>query len=596
MNKKVQIIIETLVVGLLIFLLTIFNGNSSLDYIARDRLYQVPRGIDSKIKIIGIDEKTMEELGPVQTWSRENYARLLEKLNENDDAKPALVGFDILFAGNVDEGDEVFARAVSESGNVIVVNHLLYRDSVIKSGNGLIVSQEVDQLEEPFDSLRSVCKAGFSNVAEDSDGTVRRIIPIEKYQGADVKMFSTVLYEEYCRITGITPEPIPVDEYGRSIINYSGRPGDYEYVSMSDVLNGRIDTRAFKDSIILVGAYAMGMQDNFKVPTSGQQMYGVEIHANILQSYLQNRFAITGNQYILGLVTAVIAMLLYLLFRKIKLWQSLIIMIIAISAEVLLLAAVNNRGYSFSVIYFPLVLVLAYIYVIVMTYLLEKARKKKVLNAFKKYVAPEIVDEISKSGEFNVKVGGENRDIAVLFVDIRRFTTMSEALEPEQVVEILNEYLALTTDAIFKNKGTLDKFVGDCTMAVFNSPFDLDDYEFRSVCAAMDIVNGGKALEKTLMEKYGRTVGFGVGVNVGPAVVGNIGCDFRMDFTAIGDTVNTAARLEANAKKGQVLISDVLYERLKDRIEVNPIGEIPLKGKSKGVFVYEVTEVHKEDA
>ena len=207
MNKKVQIIIETLVVGLLIFLLTIFNGNSSLDYIARDRLYQVPRGIDSKIKIIGIDEKTMEELGPVQTWSRENYARLLEKLNENDDAKPALVGFDILFAGNVDEGDEVFARAVSESGNVIVVNHLLYRDSVIKSGNGLIVSQEVDQLEEPFDSLRSVCKAGFSNVAEDSDGTVRRITPIEKYQGADVKMFSTVLYEEYCRITGITPEP-----------------------------------------------------------------------------------------------------------------------------------------------------------------------------------------------------------------------------------------------------------------------------------------------------------------------------------------------------------------------------------------------------
>ena len=178
-------------------------------------------------------------------------------------------------------------------------------------------------------------------------------------------------------------------------------------------------------------------------------------------------------------------------------------------------------------------------------------------------------------------------------MDIRGFTTMSELLEPEQVVEILNEYLTLTTQSIFNNSGTLDKFVGDATMAVFNSPFDLEDYEFKAVCAAMDIVNGGKALEKTLLEKYGRTVGFGVGVNVGPAVVGNIGCEFRMDFTAIGDTVNTAARLEANAKKGQVLISDVLYERLKDRIEVNEIGEIPLKGKSKGVFVYEVTEVHK---
>ena len=171
---------------------------------------------------------------------------------------------------------------------------------------------------------------------------------------------------------------------------------------------------------------------------------------------------------------------------------------------------------------------------------------------------------------------------------------MSEALEPEQVVAILNEYLNLTTQAIFKNSGTLDKFVGDATMAVFNSPFDLDDYEFKAVCAAKDIVDGGNALEKELLEKYGRSVGFGVGVHCGPAVVGNVGCEFRMDFTAIGDTVNTSARLEANAKKGQVLISDTLYERLKGRIEVNEIGVIPLKGKANGVFVYEVTDIIRD--
>ena len=173
---------------------------------------------------------------------------------------------------------------------------------------------------------------------------------------------------------------------------------------------------------------------------------------------------------------------------------------------------------------------------------------------------------------------------------------MSEVLEPEQVVEILNSYLALTTEASFKNKGTLDKFVGDATMAVFNSPFDLDDYEFRAVCAAWDIVQGGIALEGELMERFGKTVGFGVGVNCGPAVVGNIGCDFRMDFTAIGDTVNTAARLEANAKKRQVLISDVLYERVKDRVEVEEVGAIPLKGKSNEVFVYAVTGIKGERA
>ncbi len=594
MKNKIALIIETIVVGLLVFFLTVSRFLSSFDFIFRDRLYQIPRGIDSKIKIIGIDEKTMEELGPMQTWSRDYYAQLLDKLNENNDAKPALVGFDIIFGGTVDEGDENFAEAVKNSGNVVVVNHLIYGKTITKSGNSLIVEQEVDGTEEPYDSLKSVCRVGFSNVAQDTDGVVRRIIPVEKYQSSEEKMFSSVIYEAYCEINGIEPKTVPTDRFGRTIINYSGRPGDYEYVSMVDVLEGRIDTRTFKNSIILVGAYAPGMQDSFTVPNGrSQQMYGVEIHANILQSYIQGRFSIDGNPYIYGLITALIAMLLHLFFRKLKPWQSLIILIVSVAAQISLMVVLNNHGHSFSIIYFPLVLVIAYVYSLAIGYLLELARKRKVLNAFRKYVAPQIVEEISKKGDFQISLGGENRDIAVLFVDIRGFTTMSEALEPEQVVAILNEYLALTTKSIFDNYGTLDKFVGDATMAVFNSPFDLPDYEFKAVCAAMDIVNGGRELEKTLLEKYGKSVGFGVGVNVGPAVVGNIGCEFRMDFTAIGDTVNTAARLEANAKKGQVLISDVLYERVKDRIEVNEIGEIPLKGKSKGVFVYEVTEVHR---
>jgi len=595
-KSNLVVIFETLVVGLLIFVLIFTNSLSFLDLVARDKLYQIPRGIDSKIKIIGIDEKTMSELGPIQTWSRSNYAELLNKLNENEDSKPMVVGFDIQFSGNVDDADAEFVEAAKKSGNVVIVNHLIYGKRLEPNEQGLLVTPVTD-VEEPYDELREVCSIGFSNVSQDSDGTVRRIIPVEKFNGTDQKMFSSILYEKYCEYSGVTPNTVPTDKYGRSNINYSGRPGDYEYISMIDVLNGTIDTRAFKDSIVLVGAYAPGMQDSFKAPTSGsQQMYGVEIHANILQSYIQGRFSVNGDRLVYIILVVIIAMLLHFLFRKLRPWMSLIILLVTIGAEVGILMAINNSGRTYSIIYLPVVLVLSYVYSLAMNYIQEKARKKKVLNAFKKYVAPEIIDEISKSGDFQIKLGGENRDIAVLFVDIRGFTTMSEVLEPEQVVEILNEYLSLTTKSIFDNSGTLDKFVGDATMAVFNSPFDLPDYEFKAVCAAMDIVNGGKALEKTLMEKYGRTVGFGVGVNVGPAVVGNIGCEFRMDFTAIGDTVNTAARLEANAKKGQVLISDVLYERVKDRVEVKDIGEIPLKGKSKGVFVYEVTEVHRDNA
>ncbi len=168
---------------------------------------------------------------------------------------------------------------------------------------------------------------------------------------------------------------------------------------------------------------------------------------------------------------------------------------------------------------------------------------------------------------------------------------MSESLQPEEVVGILNEYLNLTTDSIFKNGGTLDKFIGDATMAVFNAPFDLDDYIYKAVCTAKDIASGSAELQEKLQKRFGKTISFGIGVNCGNAVVGNIGCEARMDYTAIGDTVNTAARLESNAKPGQILISQDVYEQVKERVQVTEVGVIPLKGKSNGVFVYSVDEV-----
>ena len=595
MTKKLLPVIEALVAGIIVFLLTITNLFSPLDYIARDRLYQVPRGIRSDIKIIGIDARTLEEYGPIQTWSRSVYADLIEKLDIDENTKPYVIGFDILLSGNVDEGDQALVDAAEEYGNVVVVSQLIYSRKWEKDANG-VDYYPVEGIVRPYEELLNVTSTGYSNVSLDSDGTVRRIIPTETYDGVTYQTFAKTVYDKYCETLGITPNEIPTDKTGRSIINYSGKPRDYEYISLADVLDGKIDPRIFSDSVVFVGAYDPAMQDDFIVPNGGSsQMYGVEIHANIFQSYLQGRFAFEGDPYLLSLITALLAMAIHLLFRKLKTWQSVILLVASAGIEVAVLVAINNKGYSYSVIYFPLVLILSFIYSLGINYLMETRKKKKVLNAFRKYVAPQVVEEIAKKGDFEIKVGGENRDIAVLFVDIRGFTTMSEALEPEQVVEILNEYLTLTTKSIFDNSGTLDKFVGDATMAVFNSPFDLEDYEYKAVCAAMDIVKGGEAIEEKFQKRFGRSVGFGVGVNCGPAVVGNVGCDFRMDFTAIGDTVNTAARLEANAKKGQVLISDVLYERLKDRLEVKDVGEIPLKGKTKGVFVYEVTKIIGRD-
>lgn len=592
-TSNVQILLESIVAFLLVFILTITDLLSPLDFMFKDKIYQIPRGIDSNIKIIAIDEKTISELGQIQTWSRKQYADLVDKLNSNENMKPAIIGFDIMFTGNVDEdGDKAFAKSCEENGNVVVVNQFLYNERPEYDAKGNIV-YPIDSIVFPYEELRNVTKQGYSNVSMDSDGKVRRISPYTAYEDVNYYSFSKIIFDSYCESMNIENESeFRTDKYGRTLINYSGKPGDYEAISFVDVINGTVDSAIFADSIVLVGAYATGMQDNFNVPNGyNEQMYGVEIHANIVQSYMQGRFSINANVYLVGLITALIAAVIHFVFRKNKIWLSLCILLLTIVINVLVAMWLNNQGYCISLIYLPLIMILSYVYCVAMGYIMENIKRKKVLNAFKKYVAPEVVDEIAANGNFNIKLGGENRDIAVLFVDIRGFTTMSEVLEPEQIVEILNRYLSLTTASIFKNKGTLDKFVGDATMAVFNSPFDLDDYELRAVRAAMDIVEGGAALEDELQKEFGRTVGFGVGVNVGPAVVGNVGCDFRMDFTAIGDTVNTAARLEANAKKGQVLISDVLYERIKDRIEVKEIGNIPLKGKSNGVFVYEVTKI-----
>lgn len=585
-------IAESVIVFVLIFVISITNIFSTFDYILRDKLYQIPRGISGTIKIIAIDDKTLEELGPIGTWSRSVYADLIEVLNSNDEAKPAVIAFDILFSGNVDEeGDEALAEAAKESGNVVVDLHFLYEEKPEKDANGLKV-YPIKEVYYPYDALKEVTRIGFSNISQDSDQTVRRIKYDETYNGQHFESFSKVVFDTYSEKTGCVKPEIPTDKYGRTLINYSGKPGDYEAVSLVDVLNGKIDSRAFKDSIVIVGAYANGMQDYFYVPNGlSKQMFGVEIHANIVQSFMQARFSINGNPYLFGALFALLGALLHFLYKRSKIYFAAIFMVLGIAAQISSGIFLNNKGISICLIYFPLITIISFVYSLAIRYIGELVRKRQIINAFKKYVAPQVVDEISKSGEFKVNLGGEERDISVLFVDIRGFTTMSESLPPTEIVKILNEYLALTTKSIFDNMGTLDKFVGDATMAVFNSPFPLEDYEYKSVCAAMAIADGGRELAPVFEKKYGRSVGFGVGVNCGKAVIGNVGCDFRMDFTAIGDTVNTAARLEANAKAGQVLISEDLYERLKGRIEVTEVGPIALKGKSNTFKIYQVDKL-----
>ena len=588
-------IVTSVLCGLIAFL-TVFTGVfRTVDNTAEDMLYHHAGNINANIKIIKIDDKTMNKMGDFSTWNRDVSAQLIDTLCVSDDVRPAVIGFDILFSSEKDaKSDAAFADACKEHGNVVTGFSYVFTKEVTSDQDGNLVVDEMSVEEKvvPYEALRKVTDQAFVNALMDEDDSIIRssFLYFDEKDGTRAKSLSNVIYEKYMESLG--EKAVCPTSNNSMAFRYSGNPGEYENISLVDVLDGTVPANAFDDCIVLVGAYAAGMMDAYFVPVDrGAQMYGVEIHANVIQALLESKTLTTLPKIVDALVAAAIAVALVLICEKLSVAK---IVLVCIGTAIVKLGAgflLFNMGYTGNVLVVPVMSILIGIYYIGLHYYKARAAKQSIEKAFNKYVAPQVVDEIAKDGSYELRLGGENRDVAVLFVDIRGFTPLSESLEPEQVVDILNGYLELTTASIFRHGGTLDKFIGDATMAVFNAPFDTEDYEYKAILTAWDIVQGGNRIEKEYLARYGKHVGFGVGVNCGPAVVGNIGCDFRMDYTAIGDTVNTAARLEANAPRGTVYISEYIYEKVKDRITVEEVGEIPLKGKSKGVFVYSVTGV-----
>lgn len=310
-----------------------------------------------------------------------------------------------------------------------------------------------------------------------------------------------------------------------------------------------------------------------------------------MQTLLNKKAILTVNRLLQALIYAVLVAVFYLIATGRR--PAIIIGSVA-GLSFLIVGAgylANQKGRRFELliplIFLAVILVLSLIQRLIGT-LFEK---KKMERTFKMYVDSSVVDEVTEKSPEELPAVGQRRNIAVLFVDICGFTTISETLEPEQVVEILNEYLSRVADAVKKYGRTLDKFIGDVAMAIFNAPGDQKDYCYCAVCAAQEILRRTDEIRGQFREKFGVEVTVGVGINCGEAIVGNIGYESRMDYTAIGDTVNTAARLEANAKPGQILISRSVYEAVSDRIGADDVGALSLKGKAREVQTYQVSEV-----
>ena len=593
--KDLKRILASLLAGIVAFLAVFLNLLSAADKASEDVLYHHASDTSGEIRIIKIDDKTMNKLGDISTWDRSVYTKLLNTLCVSEEIRPAVVGFDILLSSEKDaETDKEFAETCKKYGNVVCGFSYVFSKELQEDENGDLIENSMTVKEQvlPYQALRAVVETGFVNALMDNDDSFIRssFLSFKESEEVTTKSFSMKVYEKYNASLGLEGEYLE----GKNIIDfrYSGNPGDYENVSLIDVLEGNVPASAFDDCIVLVGAYAAGMMDSYFVPVDrSSQMFGVEIHANVIQAIMEGKTLENVNKVVDALISAIIIAIITFACWNLSVAKTIIICLATAIFKLLAGFILFNQGLMTNVLSVPVLAVAIAIIYVAVHYYKARMAKRSIEKAFSKYVAPQVVEEIAKDGTYELKLGGENRDIAVLFVDIRGFTTLSESLQPEQVVDILNDYLALTTRCIFRHGGTLDKFVGDATMAVFNSPFDTEDYIYKAVITAWDIVAGGKKIEKEFVERYNKHVGFGVGVNCGPAVVGNIGCDFRMDYTAIGDTVNTAARLEANAPRGTVYISKPVRDALGDRITVEDVGEIPLKGKNNEVFVYSITGI-----
>ena len=559
------------------------------DQMLSDWLYQQPKALDGNIFVIGIDERAMEDIGPYQTWGRDVMAMALEALNADPDCRPAVIGIDVLYTGESDpELDAYLAEAAGAYDNVVVASVANFDAQLVTQDDGSFYMQDyaIASYEEPYDALKAVTAQGHINAMYDQDGVLRHgILQIDLPDGRSVPLFAYAIYQKYALAAGLPVElEVPTDSLHRFYVDFSALPGGfYDGVSVADLLSGDFPAELFADAIVLIGPYAPGLSDYVTTAIDrASLMYGVEYQANIIQQMLQRSFKREVSDLVQAAALFVIAAACLWGFIGGRLFPSTLLWAATAGGGVLLCRVLYGAGWVLHPLWLPLGTTLFYVGAVAVNYVRASLEKRRISETFKRYVAPEIVGELLREGADSLGLGGKLCDIAVLFVDIRGFTTMSEGLSPEEVVSILNRYLSLTTDCIMKNQGTLDKFVGDCTMAIWNAPIAQEDYVMKACQAALDMVEGSRALSRQLMDQFGRTVSFGVGVHCGSAVVGNIGAEMRMDFTAIGDTVNTAARLEANAPAGKIYISRDVADRLGDRIVTTSLGDgIALKGKAK---------------
>ena len=566
-----------------------------LDNSINDALYQHKGSTDKRITIVGIDEPTIEKYNAYNAIEyREHFANILNAWADKD-YKPSAIGFDIIF--NKQYGcDEVDIK----------LKDAMKKQNVILGVNGMSRTEAPYGLSETiYDGAKGI---GYVDAITDNDEAIRRTyLKSDNYDSLAYSLYSTYCDKNNINKTDYQKKKAYYFNYYASpeIITIDGKTADvksgFDYISLKDLLDSYTDGDIYRPrgQIVLFGSYASAVDtglsnDIYNSPIG--EMFGMEVQCNIIQSLLNDKLYSPAPIYLSTIINTILIFGIVLLMTSVAFYLGIAVFILGIGLEFIISLIMHSSGSYYFMSTPLLVIVLAFVVMIILHYYNEYKHKREVIGTFKRYISPDVAEALVDKDKEAMSLGGRKRNVACLFVDIRGFTKMSEELQPEEVVDILNGYLEMATNQVFRFGGMVDKFIGDCVMAIFNAPVDLDDYVFKAVCAAFGIVKEGKAICDQVLEKYNKKLEFGVGVHYGDAVIGNIGSKTRMDFTAIGDTVNTASRIEASAGGSQVLISSFVYDVIKDRVKVVDAGDRMFKNKKEPIKCYEVVEIEGYDS
>lgn len=601
-KRFITCLVATAVIVVIFSLISHFSLLHGLQLQFGDSLFKAA-GLNSgtttneNIVIVAIDDRSLEHMGLFSSWSRSSHAQLIDFIAE---AGARVIVFDVLFAEPAD-GDEELASSIDKAGNVILpyaYNIAPYSAPV--AGQPLILENMIKPLPQFEEGALAL---GHALMLPDSDGIVRRLpLIIESNEGYEPSLALATI-AKYLRRSEIIEFPVTGNEMsfaGRSIkldesysmpINYTDgvvSSLNFEMLSYSDAVNGDIPAEKFRDKIVVIGVTATALGDTFWTPM-GQLMNGVELHASAMQTILSANFLTASSSIVDAVATLLLAVLCALAVLKFRPHWAAVSAVSLCILYFLIAFSLFDRGIMLNMLHPPLALAATFAFVNVQNVVYERAEKSEITRTFGRYLFPPLVDKILEaSREDKLELGGNTHEISVMFIDARQFTSLSENIRSEAVVDALNSYLGVIVEAIKNQGGMISNFGGDSIMAIWNVPIESSDHALRATYAAISAQRAIRELqerEPTLL-----LMKFGIGVNTGNAVAGNMGSEDYLQYSVIGDVVNVAARLTGDAPGGKVWLGEQTLAAIGSCIDTKPLEPLTLKGRHETIQVYEVID------